>query len=399
MNNNKSYYKKILFEQKTNDAEVNGFTKVKESQLLQGYTTILTPSGTASYVPDGTKILSVANNSSDFDVKNYSAFLNWMDKSRGGQGDTWTDQWIPSSMSQIITKDSVLSFLTPDNKKYKAFFSHPSLNKVKSWDEFRTITDNGKATPNGWIFSGYETAGGNVYTPPSKPKLTWYESFWNWIKEGGWQIIAEVAISIVAGVLTGGMSLATQAIIQGLIGVAFSIDDLTKGDYLGVGLTFLIVSVPIVGRLSKLGTKAPSEFVKKWGSTIKNLKTEKDLKLFFNMLDENEKLLLTRALKQDPAELKKNTSKYLVNSLLKLEKEGKIELSKIPLKQKLWWKRTFEEVGVPLPAVFGISYAVGKQKQKDFESQLSGSLISGEYTYSKEEEDLIKTKISSYEVD
>jgi len=153
------------------------------------------------------------------------------------------------------------------------------------------------------------------------------------------------------------MTLTAQAAIQLAIGTAFSIDDIVRGDYIGATIAIVISAIPFAGRVAKFGTKAPMEFMSKYGAEMAKIKDMKALDVFFKSLKEDEKILLTRALKQTPAELKKSTSALFANTLKEGVKNGTIELSKIPLKQKLWWKEIFVEGGLGLTTGVGFSLA------------------------------------------
>jgi hypothetical protein len=191
-----------------------------------------------------------------------------------------------------------------------------------------------------------------------------------------WQLVAEIVVSVAAAILSGGTTLVSQALIQASIALAFSIDDLAKGDYWTAGIALAISSVPIVGRLAKFGVNAPSKFLAKHSSKLAGLKDSPvAMKAFFEGLDEGEKLLFTRALKQTRGEMIKNVSTSLVAGLDKSVKNGVVQLSKIPLKQKLWWKEVFVEGGIALNVGLGLSLMKSIEESEKFEEDISKSKI------------------------
>jgi len=125
--------------------------------------TIKAPSGQLIEVPYGTKILKTLSQTK----LNHS----WMLPERGGQGNEYTDAWIPKSWGDAFpeTKDSVYAFQTPDNKIYYAGFTNPTINKIEKlkisedekWKKFYSMTPDITT----WVFTGYRTRNNEIYNP------------------------------------------------------------------------------------------------------------------------------------------------------------------------------------------------------------------------------------------
>jgi hypothetical protein len=325
-----------------NKIRKNILLEVENNQTTGMFTDFIPTEGKSNYFPTGTKIL--------VRIKDSDGYKTSWHIGKGGNKDT--EKWVKTNWRSNFNPEGVFSFQTPDQKKYQAEFGNKKLDNIKTWDEFYVTPVD--TDPKNWYFKGYFEEQGKPYVQPKPVEKPWYMKSLDWLVEN-WQLVAEIVTTVVVGILTMGQSLVIQAISQLGVALAFSIDDIAKGDYWTAGISMAIASVPIVGRLAKFGTKAPAQFLAKYGSKLSGLKDSPvAMKSFFEGLSDGEKLLFTRALKQTSGEMKKNVSKYFVDTLKKSVERGTIELSKIPLKQKLWWKELFVEGGVSLGVGLGL---------------------------------------------
>jgi hypothetical protein len=99
------------------------------------------------------------------------------------------------------------------------------------------------------------------------------------------------------------------------------------------------------------------------------------LSLFYQSLKGEEKVLITRLVKQTPAELKKMADEGFSNAMKKAIKDGTINLEKIPQSQRLWWKQFLVEPAVGLGTGFGVGTVVAKQEQEKTEKKIQSSII------------------------
>jgi hypothetical protein len=337
----------------------NILLEIENNKTTETFKDFLPTQGKSNYFPAGTKIL--------VRMKDSDGYKTTWNIGKGGNKDT--EKWVETNWRSNFNPEGVFSFQTPDQKKYLALFGNKKIDNIKTWDEFyATPVDT---DPKNWYFKGYLDEQGKPYVQPKPEEKPWYVKSLDWLIEN-WQLVAEIVVSIVVGVLTMGQSLVVQSLIQAGIAFAFSIDDLAKGDYWTVGISLAIASVPIVGRLTKLGVKAPENFLLKYGSKLKDLKNSPvAMKTFYEGLDEGEKLLFSRALQQTKGEMKKNVSKYFVKKLDESVKKGTIQLSKIPLAQKLWWKELFIEGGVALTVGVGLSLMKSIEESEELEKGMS----------------------------
>jgi hypothetical protein len=101
------------------------------------------------------------------------------------------------------------------------------------------------------------------------------------------------------------------------VDLVFTTKQLVEGDNVGALMTFIIGLAPVIGRLSKFGTKVPLQFLKKYGTELSKMNDPKTVSLFYNSLKGEEKLLMTRLIEQTPAELKKMADEGFTNALKK----------------------------------------------------------------------------------
>lgn len=357
------------------------------------YDRIPVPSGGYLAVPVGTKILKTYTDDSlgTWLKLEGSNAKDWVMKERGGDGNNYIlDKWIPSNTSKFIMLNSVAHFKTPDGKKYHAWFSNKTLETIMDKDPGGLTIDSQKlydwtqkngAKPDEWYLQTYvdDKTGESFKWKPAKSDNNepWWEIAWDWFKKN-WDFVAEVIVSIGAGILTAGSSLLIQAVVQGTVALAFCIDDIARGDWWSVGIAAAIASVPIVGRLAKYGTKKPINFIQKYGKDFSKIKTKDGLQGLWEGLDEGEKLLLTRAMKQTPAEMKKRTGEFFRDAIGQLVKEKRIELSKIPFKERLQWKLFFVEGGVQVGTGVGLQIAQFFTELTDLEKKMAKMMINPE---------------------
>lgn len=359
---------------------------LSEQEEITGQQQILTPNGKIMYIPSGSKILSI---NYDNNILNFPGLKNWLSSSKGGSGNEYTNEWVPKDTSKFQEIESVNSFQTSDGKKFKATFTNQTLDRLnfKTWDEFNSYTEDKGGKPDDWVFKGYFQDNGEAFKS-TLPEKTWWQAALDHILKY-WDVYLEVIVSLVAGILTAGTSLLIQVLVQGVVALLFSVDDIIKGDGWAVGLSVAIASVPIVGRLAKYGTKAPINFLKKYGKDLARLRDPVVFSNFFNSLKEGEKLLLTRALRQTPGEMKKHAGEYLKKLMDTGVKEGKIVLSKIPWIERLAWKQFFVEGGVQIGVGVGITVAQFFSELGDMEEKLSQMVANPEkaqeYTSNMEE--------------
>lgn len=344
-----------LSENKSNLEEQEKKISIASSDEVSGYEPIKSIDNSAVLVPKGTKILEKANTSYYLELMSSKSLSSWRDKKKGGEGNEKTDLWLPSlkEWPYIATPDSVVKFQTPNGDTYRAIYSvEGPISKISDWESFYKMEPN----PLAWQGWYYRKGDNKPYEQP-KTDNPWYMEVLYWIKDN-WGIVAQIAASIIAGVLSGGLTLMTQALIQLGIDLTFALKELLiDKDSWGATVSFIVGLVPVAGRLAKFGVNDVVKFLKKEGKILSKIKTPAEFEEYFLKLSDADKLLVTRALKQTTGELKKAMGIAGVNSLKEGLKTGTIVLSKIPSKQLLWWKQLFIEGGVALTTGVGLELA------------------------------------------
>jgi hypothetical protein len=299
------------------------------------------------------------------DDRQKSIFSSWLTSKTGWQ------EYIPKEdyLKKLLPDNTLRSFTTPDNIKYTTFL--------------KRISDN---PPYYYNFIGFKDKDGNPYiqtkylgeTPESLKKGGWWSEHW--------VLMAQLAVSLGVAIATGGQSLIVQAIAQLGVDVAFASKQLVDGDNVGALISLVIGLVPVIGRLSKFGTKLPIEFLRKYGSELSKINDPKTMSLFYESLKGEEKILMSRIVKQTPGELKKMADEGMVNAMKKAVENKTIDLSKIPQSQRLWWKQMGVEPAVGLGGAVGVAYGKSKIDQSKLESDAkSGSISKEKIVYTQDQ--------------
>jgi hypothetical protein len=260
--------------------------------------------------------------------------------------------WFKTGWQEYIPKEDYLKKLLPDNTLRS--FTTPDGIRYQSFLERTTEKE-----PYYYRFIGYKDEKGNPYDqekyvgkiPSSLQKGNWFEE--------NWEILAQIAATLAVGIATGGQSLVVQALAQLGVDLVFTAKQLSEGDSVGALMTFILGLTPVIGRLSKFGTTAPLKFLSKYGTELSKIKDPKTLSLFYESLKGEEKILMSRLIKQTPAELKKMADEGFSNAMKKAIKDKTIKLENIPQSQRLWWRQFIVEPS----AGMGAATVVAKQQQ------------------------------------
>ena len=255
-------------------------------------------------------------------------------------------KWFNTAFEEYIPKEDYLKKLFPDNT-LRSFTTSDGIRYI-TWIE--RITEK---EPYYYRFYGYRDNKLNPYDQEKYagkiPELL--EK--SWFRENA-SIIAQVAVSLLVGFLTGGQTLLFQAITQLGVDIAFALPYIEKGDNIGAAICVIMGLIPVGGRLSKFGVKSNINFLSKHGKVLSEITEVDDLIKWYEKLDVPDKLLMSRVFKQTEGELKNMTSKSLIKGFSQAVDKGTVVLKEIPLKQKLWWKQLFVEGGISLTTGVGL---------------------------------------------
>lgn len=200
------------------------------------------------------------------------------------------------------------------------------------------------------------------------------KDIWNWITNNK-MLVTQIVASLVVGFFTGSASLWVQALWQLGVQLPFSAYDYYKGDNFGASLGLILAIIPLGGRALGVGIKRNLAAMKNGGADfLKELSTKKtpqEVIEWYNKLPDSsqEKILLSRLMKQTPAELEKTVGEAAINALRESIKNGSIDLMKIPDMQLKWWKDLVFTGSLASATVYvGFKYATPEEKAMDAKS-------------------------------
>ena len=242
----------------------------------------------------------------------------------------------------LLPNNTLRNFTTKkDNKTYALRF------KMGSEGEYTLLND-------------YYDRNGQVYN--KNEYASFRGKFLNFADE--WALtILQVGTSLGVGYFTGGGSLLYQALAQVAVATPFAAIEFSKGDNFGGTLSLVLSAIPIASAGAKLGVKGNMVALKGGGTKLikdlATLKTAAQVKRFYNALPtgSNERLILTKLLKQTPKELENIIGEAAIQGFKRGVSNGKIVLEKIPFKQLQWWKDFLVNGVGPLGLGFGAQTA------------------------------------------
>jgi hypothetical protein len=187
----------------------------------------------------------------------------------------------------------------------------------------------------------------NLMNPTKQVDKPWYEDVYDWFVEH--PFLTELAVSLIVGIMTGGASLLVQAVAQAGVSLAFALPKAINGDWTGFALAIAIGSIPVVTRSLKLGVKGPMNFLKKYQPTLQTFTTKQQVVNWAKEIMEKdvESRLLLKAVRQTPGEFKKTLNVGLGKAFINaVDKEKIIDLGKLTLREKAWWRVLLIDFGL-----------------------------------------------------
>lgn len=323
----------------------------------------------------GTKIQIPADGSVNVGLWNSDKPRGLMFKDAYQDGDFifWPKKYIDPNTKKPFTKNE----MAPDEEDLKNFFPDGTLRWIETKDDNRVysviLTKNGKDAP--WVpRNGYFYNNGSKYVPYEPEKyihISFTTSAWRWLKEN-WAIVGEIAVSIIAGILSGGMSLVVQALIQAGVGLAFATavylaSNQTQSDQIGLGVGIMIACLPFIPAATRIGVRGPLKSLSKYGNELAGAKNNDEILEIINKFDPEDKLMVTKCFKQIPkADFEKVIREKAIQGFADQVRSGKIFIEKIPASQLRWWKEMLIEVGGALPIVAaGYAYESMQARKED----------------------------------
>lgn len=277
----------------------NPLSEQIESQNVR----ILRPDGKTMLAPQGTKILSVFDQSKMDGSAFKNSLKSYISKANGGLGNSETQKWVPLDWSKIITVNSVSSFTTPDGEKYSAIIKHPKITAISKkgggWAEVYQITPD----PNGWKFYAYISDSRKPFVGLQEEKGFWEE--WKYWILGGASIIAAIVIPGIGGIL---LSISIDLVSAAL--------QYSEGDTVGAGISTVLAFIPVIGKFIP-GLKVSNQVAEKLAKEFAPLTDEAAIiaKIESDALTQQEKYFMKKLLAEDPKKLAALIEKEMFNNV------------------------------------------------------------------------------------
>lgn len=275
------------------------------------------------------------------------------------------EEWLKSK----FPTNSIRSIRTKkDNRHYGPILRKNITTKTNIYGYTQSVDDEWNVQP-----AYYAQVGDKYYAykPEDYIHTTITTKTIEFVKEN-WPVIAEVTLSIAAGVLTGGQSFVVQALIQGGIGATFAAgmylsSEKTQSDKIGFGVGLAIACLPFIPAAFNIGVRGPIKSLSKYGNELSGANTPEEVLSIINKFDEADKIMVTRCLTQIPkAEFEKVIRDRALRGLAEQVKNGQVVISKIPGSQLRWWKELLVEGGGAIPIVVaGYTYESIQKRKED----------------------------------
>jgi len=219
---------------------------------------------------------------------------------------------------------------------------------IKVINENKTYTTSIILKGNIWDVANYYKSGDKVYD--AEEYVT--RGFKQWWADN-WDLVLTVVASAVAGLLTGGMSIWAQAAWQAVAGVGAAtishfVTDADKRDNVGYGINIILSFVPFTSSALKIGVRTPLKSLPKIASKLNGATTMDEVFNLIKRLDPPDQILATRMIQQVPKEFNREFKTTMMEGFVKAVRKGDIVLSKIPFKERMWWKQMSVELGLQL---------------------------------------------------
>lgn len=302
----------------------------------------------------------------------------------------WKQDFYDPKTKETTSKN----FLAPDEATLEGFFPDNTIRGIYVVKEDKYYAVIMHKTGDFWKpYNGYYYSPGNnqkaiPYKPENYIHTSLTTSTVSWVKDN-WPLIAEVILSTVVGIATGGSSLMAQALWQAGISAGFAIgvyafSKKTDEDKRGLATGLIIATLPFIPAIvNKFNLKGPLKGLAKYGDELANATTEDEIATIIAKFPEAEQTIIKTAFKEVPKyEFEKIIANNAARGFAKLVRTGKIDLGKLPAHKLKFWQELLIEGGPVIPIDIAIGYVYPTiQERKKAENSIkvaSGNLESDE---------------------
>lgn len=269
------------------------------------------------------------------------------------------DKEIEDDVYELVTNEQLLMVLPDDSLRYF------ETKDGKLWTFVLTRTGVNKEDRSGIWTIKYKTF---VYHPTPTAPYENYDSkkyinvsvstkILQFFDEYG-EVILQVVLSVVAGILTMGQSLWIQALAELVINAGFAIKQIyVDNNNFGAALSLMISIVPFASIGLRYGLGQSFKALSKYGPELSQAKTIGEAQKIIEKFDDAEQILIKKALSLPEATLKKAMSEGTMRIFTEGIKKGTLKIASIPFEQRTWlWQSMFELLGMSGILLSGIKY-------------------------------------------
>jgi hypothetical protein len=291
--------------------------------------------------------------------------------------------WPYTYLDPSTKKTYVKNELAPGEDFLKQSFPTGTIKTIYVVNEKKhfTVTLTRKSGGSWQVNNSYFYNDGKKYEkydPEKYIHISFTTTAINWLGDN-WPLVAEVVLSIIAGLMTGGSSFFVQAAIQAGVGLAFAggtyyFSDREYDKKVGLAVGVAIAFIPYVSAFANKYKLGPVyDTLASYTDDFAKATTKEEVELIFKKVGEEapEALdLLKAAFKEIPKqEFEAAIKNKIVTGFAESVKSGKIDLNQLNGYRLKWWKETLLEGGLALPVgiTTGFAYRSLTEEQADRE--------------------------------
>jgi hypothetical protein len=341
----------LMNQESVNNEKKEAEKKQKEQNFADKYISVEIPpnseyKGNTIVLPKGTSFKVWEHPINPF--KFSPDYKNW-------KGTSW-EAYIPTEeeLERIFPEGTLRYFTTPNNKFYKA-----TIKRISDPPHLKHAF--------GWYVDSNNIPYEQPFEKDELPEGMTYKDQTFWEKWG--DVILQVAATLLATWITGGMSIWVQLAVHAGIDLTFAGKQLIEGDNFGAALSAIIAFVPLSSTLLGIGNIS-GRMLKNITSKVASCSGIRELKAVYKGFTEEEKIAFTKIFSNQSDKLVKATSKAFYDKLALAVKNGNLSLSKIPLTQR----KHLREFLFQLVTSIGITGAAVKIRVDQMMRQMEGEV-------------------------
>ena len=168
-----------------------------------------------------------------------------------------------------------------------------------------------------------------------------------------WEVILQIVLSVIVGILTAGQSLWIQAIAEFSVNAAFAAKQLiVDQDGIGASISLILGMVPFTSVALRKGFGQAIKGLDEFGPALSKATTEAEAKAIIAGFDEGDQVIIKKIFQLPKAELEIAMKEATISTYIKGIKSGAIDIVKVPLAQRTWFVQSlYELAGMTVTAI------------------------------------------------